>query len=122
MKKIMISIQFLLAFVLMFNGSAVFAQDAYQFTDVKRLPTTSVKDQFRSGTCWSFSGLSFLESEMLRMGKKDVPDLSQMFVVRNCYFEKAINKDIMVFFYSIVYLSASLYPFFFLFFHTSLHY
>jgi bleomycin hydrolase len=91
MKKIMISIQFLLAFVLMFNGSAVFAQDAYQFTDVKRLPTTPVKDQFRSGTCWSFSGLSFLESEMLRMGKKDVPDLSQMFVVRNCYFEKAIK-------------------------------
>lgn len=63
-------------------------QEAYQFTDIKRLPATSVKDQHRSGTCWSFSGLSFIESEMIRLGKPEV-DLSEMFVVYNCYSDKA---------------------------------
>ncbi|MCD6556902.1 MAG: aminopeptidase, partial [Bacteroidales bacterium] len=38
----------------------------YVFKEDFRLPATSVKNQYRSGTCWSFSGLSFLESEMLR--------------------------------------------------------
>ncbi len=65
---------------------------AYQFTDIKRLPTTSVKDQHRSGTCWAFSGLSFLESEMLRNGKPEA-DLSEMFVVRHCYSDKA-KRDV----------------------------
>jgi bleomycin hydrolase len=64
--------------------------DAYQFKIIKQLPTTSVKDQYRSGTCWSFSGLSFLESEILRMGKQEV-NLSEMFVVRTNYTEKAKN-------------------------------
>ncbi len=66
-----------------------YAQDtSYVFTPVKNLETTSVKDQARSGTCWSFSSLSFLESEMLRTGKATV-DLSEMFVVHKCYEEKA---------------------------------
>jgi len=65
-------------------------EEGYQFTDIKRLPTTSVKDQHRSGTCWSFSGLSFIESEMIRMGKPQV-DLSEMFVVNHCYSDKAIK-------------------------------
>ncbi len=73
------------------NVSMSVAQEGYQFTDVKRLDVTSVKDQHRSGTCWSFSGLAFLEAEMLRMGKKDVPYLSPMFVVRNCYYDKAVK-------------------------------
>lgn len=60
----------------------------YIFEDEILLPTTSVKDQYRSGTCWSFSGLSFLESEMLRLGKPEV-DLSEMFVVWHTYSEKA---------------------------------
>lgn len=63
-------------------------KEGYQFQTVVDLPATPVKDQFRSGTCWSFSGISFLESEMLRIGKKPV-DLSEMFVVRNCYADKA---------------------------------
>jgi len=67
-------------------------EEAYIFTEVKRMPATSVKDQHRSGTCWAFSGLSFMESEMLRMGKPEV-DLSEMFVVYNCYSDKAI-KDV----------------------------
>jgi bleomycin hydrolase len=64
---------------------------SYVFTETVRLPTTSVKDQHRSGTCWAFSGLSFIESEMIRMGKP-AEDLSEMFVVYNCYSDKAIKN------------------------------
>ncbi|WP_167619648.1 aminopeptidase C [Maribellus sediminis] len=68
--------------------------EGYVFTDEIDLPATSVKDQYRSGTCWSFSALSFLESEMIRMGKPSV-DLSEMFVVWHTYSEKA-RKHIRV--------------------------
>ena len=60
----------------------------YQFTVVKKLPATCIKNQYRSGTCWSYSAISFLESELLRMGK-DTFDLSEMFCVRTCYSDKA---------------------------------
>ncbi|NPA37580.1 MAG: aminopeptidase [Chlorobi bacterium] len=63
-------------------------EEGYQFTTIVDLPATSVKDQYRSGTCWSFSTISFLESEMLRLGRDSV-DLSEMFVVRHCYSDKA---------------------------------
>jgi len=63
-------------------------EDGFKFTPVKEIPCTSVKDQYRSGTCWSFSGLGFLEAEMLRMGKP-VVDLSEMFVVHHTYSDKA---------------------------------
>lgn len=56
----------------------------YQFTIVKEVGATSVKNQFKSGTCWCFSTQSFLESEILRL-KKDTVDLSEMFIVRNTY-------------------------------------
>jgi bleomycin hydrolase len=52
------------------------------------LPATPVKNQYRSGTCWSFSALSFFESELLRMNKGEY-DLSEMFIVRNAFSEKA---------------------------------
>ena len=61
---------------------------AYVFEDEIVLPSTPVKAQYRTGTCWSFSGLSFLESEMLRLGKPEV-DLSEMYIVRFTYTEKA---------------------------------
>lgn len=60
----------------------------YVFEDEIKLPATSVKDQYRTGTCWSFSALSFFESEMIRLGKPEV-DLSEMFIVRTTYSEKA---------------------------------
>ncbi|MGM9870374.1 MAG: aminopeptidase C [Muribaculaceae bacterium] len=60
----------------------------FQFTDVKTVKTTSVKDQNRSGTCWSFSGTSFFEDEVMRQSG-DSLDLSEMFSVRHCYDEKA---------------------------------
>lgn len=61
---------------------------AYEFTITKENPATPVKDQHRSGTCWSFSGISFLEAELLRMGK-GTHDLSDMWIVRHAYSEKA---------------------------------
>ncbi len=70
------------------EGEKKEAKEGYVFEDEILLPVTSVKDQYRSGTCWSFSGLSFLESEMLRLGKPNV-DLSEMFVVWHTYSEKA---------------------------------
>ncbi|MDP2338729.1 MAG: C1 family peptidase [Bacteroidota bacterium] len=63
-------------------------EKGYQFTSIKEIPCTSVKDQGRSGTCWSFSGLGFIEAEMLRIGKPEV-DLSEMFVVHHAYSDKA---------------------------------
>lgn len=60
----------------------------FVFTDVKIIPTTPVKDQNKSGTCWSFSGISTLEDDLLRRGKGEI-DLSEMFVVRNAYIDKA---------------------------------
>ena len=65
----------------------------YQFTVVKENPITSIKNQYRSGTCWCFSTLSFLESEAIKAkGIKDpalYPDFSEMFVVRRSYAQRA---------------------------------
>ena len=75
--------------------AAPIAPKDYQFTTVKELPITPVKNQYRSGTCWCFSTLSFLESEVIRAkGIKDpaqYPDFSEMFVVRKAYYDKAIK-------------------------------
>ena len=60
----------------------------FKFTDVKLVKCTSVKDQNKSGTCWCFSGNSFFENEILRATGKEV-DLSEMYVVRKCYEDKA---------------------------------
>ncbi len=60
----------------------------YQFTIEISIPATSVKDQHRSGTCWSYASTSFLESELLRIGKGTY-DLSEMYFVRKAYELKA---------------------------------
>jgi bleomycin hydrolase len=60
----------------------------YKFTVVKNLESTEVQNQAKSSTCWTFSSLSFFESELLRMGKPKV-NLSEMFIVRNSYPDKA---------------------------------
>lgn len=62
----------------------------YTFTDMKTVPSTGVKNQASSGTCWSFSGLGFIENELLKNGKGE-HDLSDMWIVRNVYFDKAIK-------------------------------
>lgn len=62
----------------------------YQFTDVKVIETTPVKDQSRSGTCWCFSTLSFLESEIIKAGGEPM-HLSEMWIVRHSFMDKAEN-------------------------------
>ena len=57
-------------------------EEGFVFTTVKENPITSIKNQNRSSTCWSFSSLGFLESELLRMGKGEY-DLSEMVVVHH---------------------------------------
>ncbi len=73
-------------------AASLFAQteSGYVFTDTKTVPVTSVKNQASSGTCWSFSGLAFLESEILIAGGEEM-DLSAMFVVRHAYHDRAVK-------------------------------
>lgn len=78
---------------LLFFTFGIFAQEdveGYQFTVVKENPITPVKNQGNSGTCWSFSGIGFLESELMRAGK-GAHDLSAMYVVRRNYKDKAVK-------------------------------
>ena len=77
--------------------SATYAQDAkkdeakpegLRFTTVKEIKVTPIKNQHRTGTCWSFSGVGMIEAELLRIGKGEV-DLSEMFIVNHSYKDKA---------------------------------
>lgn len=77
-------------FGIIFIPFAVSAQDAYQFTEAIDLEATPVISQGRTGTCWSFSTSSFLESEIIRLTGKQI-DLSEMYTVRNTYPKKAEN-------------------------------
>ena len=65
----------------------------YTFTVELQNPITSVKNQYRSGTCWAFSTLGFLESEVIRINNiKDTakyPNFSQMYIVHKSYSERA---------------------------------
>ena len=67
----------------------------YQFTVVKENPITSVKNQYRSGTCWVFSALGFVESEVIRINgitdEKAYPDFSEMYVVGKSYYERGLK-------------------------------
>jgi len=84
-------------FAVLFSCTAAFAQNTnkegsqYQFTTIKNLDAYDVQNQGRTGTCWSFSGLSFFESELLRNGKAQGLNLSEMYVVRKMYPLKADN-------------------------------
>lgn len=64
------------------------AKSKFKFTKQIDLERTSVKVQGSSGTCWSYATNSFLESEMIRMGKDPV-ELSQIYSARKVYTEKA---------------------------------
>ena len=84
---------FLLILFLANGVNVAYAQETdklegYIFTPIKEIKATSVKNQNRTSTCWSFSGVAFLESELIRMGKGEI-NLSTMYVVRNAYTEKA---------------------------------
>ena len=91
MKK---SLSLIIAIVMIF-GSSLFAQETekketkgFVFTDVISIPNTSVKNQYKSGTCWSFSGIAFVEAELLKSTGKEY-DLSEMFCVNHTYSDRA---------------------------------
>lgn len=86
MKRVILSIALLCGFTAM-QAQDTQQKESYKFTPVKELPITPVKDQSRTGTCWSFSGIGFWEAEMLRIGKQPI-DLSEMFVVSHSYKDK----------------------------------
>lgn len=88
MKKILLVCSFLAI------ASVVFSQPSDDFNSyfvsVKRNEATSVKNQGNTGTCWSFSTTSLIESQAIKNNLGNI-DLSEMFTVRNIYIEKAKN-------------------------------
>ena len=86
-------------FFVMFVSGSLFSQNKKQalmqrqadgFTVEKNNTATTVKDQARTGTCWSFSTTSLIESQFLKNSRAEI-DLSEMFTVYNMYIEKAKN-------------------------------
>ncbi len=92
----MIKRKLIFAFVMLFFAfTSSYSQteevkNGYEFKTLKEIKTTSVKDQHRSGTCWSFSALSLMETEMIRNGKPEI-DLSEAWVIRHSYSDKAVK-------------------------------
>lgn len=82
MRKIIFSL-----FLVLTTGFLM-AQDAYEFKVIKENAVTPIKNQYNTGTCWSFSGVGVIESDLLRMGKGTF-DLSEMYIVRRNYEDKA---------------------------------
>ena len=86
-------ISIILAAVALWTGAAAqneSPEGGYRFTDTKVIPTTDVKNQNRSGTCWCFSTMTFLESEILRNGGPEM-HLSEMWIVRHSFKDKAVK-------------------------------
>ena len=84
-----------LLIALAFAGFGAYAQEneqkaetAPEFVVVKENPITSIKNQNQAGTCWCYSSLAFIESELLRMGKGEY-DFSEMYIVQNTYLDRA---------------------------------
>ncbi len=75
---------------LLFLLSALNLFGQYDFKEIKKIDCTEVKSQDQTGTCWSFATSSFLESEIMRIGKAEA-DISEMFIVGNIYQDKARN-------------------------------
>lgn len=63
----------------------------YKFTVIKSLDANAVQNQGQTGTCWSFSSMSFFESELIRMGKGKEFNLAEMYIARKAYPLKADN-------------------------------
>lgn len=77
----------LLAFL--FISISSFSQ-SYEFKTIIDIEATDVISQGNTGTCWSFSASSFLESEIMRISGKHI-DISEMYTVRHTYPVKADN-------------------------------
>jgi hypothetical protein len=93
MKKVVLLVLALICFINPFysqnkNASPPLKpEEGYKFTDEIDLKTTSVKDQANTNTCWSFATTSFIESELIRMGKGEY-DLSEMYIIRENYLTR----------------------------------
>lgn len=96
MKHLLSTITFLFISTLLFSQEDVIVkvnipkEQTYQFTAVIDIEASAVKSQGNTGTCWSFSTSSFLESEIFRSSGKII-DISEMYNVRNTYMNKAWN-------------------------------
>ena len=91
MKRLILSVGMYCFSVLAFGQDTVTNAEKsnYKFTKIYHLDATPVQSQGYAGTCWSFSGLSFFESELMRLGVKNPKILSEMYIVRKAYEEKA---------------------------------
>ncbi|MBQ4532773.1 MAG: aminopeptidase [Alistipes sp.] len=81
---------FVLAVLAVGFAAAASAQEGYKFTDQKVVKTVPITNQYKSGTCWCYSTLSYLEEEIMAVGGEQMT-LSQMWVVRHAYFDKAVK-------------------------------
>lgn len=88
MSKLLTVLVFTLISFTVFSG--VQLDSGYNFVIEKQFPVTSIKNQYMTGTCWSFSVLSMLETELLQKGKGEY-DLSEMYIVYKAYILKAIE-------------------------------
>lgn len=78
-----------IAIVSLFLAISVFGQEEKEnFTIIKEVKHLPVISQGSTGTCWSFTTTSFLESEIIRKGYPET-DLSEMFFVYHGYLNKA---------------------------------
>ncbi len=75
--------------ILILNTS-IAQEEEKEFSIKHQVKTSSVKNQYHSGTCWSFAAVSFLETEIIRV-KGEEYDLSEMFFVYYAYLQKAEN-------------------------------
>jgi bleomycin hydrolase len=76
--------------ILSLCASVVCAQDSLRFNPIVQWDANPVESQGQTGTCWSYSTASFLESELIRMGK-GTHNLSEIFIARQVYLNKADN-------------------------------
>lgn len=83
-------VSLLIVILLVANASINAQEQGFQFKMVKEVNSSPVKNQQRTGTCWSFATTSYIETELLRLGKP-LFDISEMFFVRQAYNSKAIN-------------------------------
>jgi len=89
-KSIFAAVMLILIVPFLVSAQGKKKKEQYEFTMIKEVKTTPVKNQAKTGTCWSFAAMSFIETELIRMGKGE-HILSPMWNVRYTYLPKAIN-------------------------------